>query len=73
MNIHFREPRHPGGFRFHTGTISAKSYVDQECYIEHPIEWWYGVSFSNRMFIGVIRTGGTISVREPSKMTKKAA
>jgi hypothetical protein len=53
----------PGCFRFHNGTIKAKGYEDQQCYFEHPIKSWFGISFA-RLFIGVIRTDRTRDIRE---------
>lgn len=63
MNFHFRYPEHSGCIRFFHGTLRSKSFPDQECYFEHPIKWWYGISFA-RLFIGVIRTEPTRDVRQ---------
>jgi len=63
MNLHFGPPNHVGGLRFHHGTLRAKGYEDQEVYFEHPIKWWFGISFA-RLFIGIIRTDRTRDVRE---------
>jgi hypothetical protein len=65
MNFHFGQTLHPGCFRFHRGTIHAKDYEDQECYFEHPIRWWFGISFA-RLFIGIVRTEPTRDVRGSS-------
>lgn len=62
MNLHFGRPVHPGCLRFHRGTIHAKGREDQKCYFEHPIKWWFGISFA-RLFIGIVRTESTRDVR----------
>lgn len=63
MNLHYGQTNYPGCFRFHHGTIKAKGYKDQECYFEHPIKWWFGISFA-RLFIGIVRTDSTRDVRK---------
>lgn len=72
MTIHWGQTIHPGSLRLHRGTIGAKGCIDQECYFEHPIKCWYGISIGNTFF-GVIRTGGTNDVREPATLTRKAS
>ncbi|MGY3392943.1 hypothetical protein ACVWW6_005534 [Bradyrhizobium sp. USDA 3311] len=63
MTIHWGATTFPGCLRFRHGTIQAKGTKDQDCYFEHPIESWYGVSFFGRLFVGLIKTGGARSVR----------
>jgi hypothetical protein len=69
VKLHFGQTLHPGCFRFHRGTIKATGYADQECYFEHPIRWWAGISFA-RLFIGVIRTAPTRDVRGGDPLRK---
>jgi hypothetical protein len=63
VNLHFGPTLHPGCLRFHRGTIHMKDREDQECYFEHPIKRWYGISFA-RLFIGIIRTEPTRDSRD---------
>jgi len=62
MKLHWGSPDHDGSFRFFHGTLRARGQTDQQCYFEHPIERWYGVSFA-RSFFGIILTGRTRDVR----------
>ncbi|MGY3588046.1 hypothetical protein [Bradyrhizobium sp. USDA 4350] len=64
MTIHWGKTTFPGCLRFRHGTIHAKGRDDQECYFEHPIERWYGISFG-WLFIGIIKVGSTRDVRQP--------
>lgn len=65
MNLHVGQPQHTGALRFFHGTISARGEAIQDCYFEHPIRWWFGISFA-RMFIGIIRTEPTRDTRSVS-------
>lgn len=56
MGLHYGPTRWPGVIRFHKGTITAIGYKDQECYAEHPIQWWLGISWRGKWFLGLIRT-----------------
>lgn len=63
MSLHFGKTKYPGVIRFHRGTIMAKGYKDQECYHQHPINWWLGFSWAGKWFFGIIRTGPTEDAR----------
>lgn len=66
MNLHYGYPQHRGCFRFFHGTIIIGGLPNQDCYFEHPIRKWYGVSFA-RIFIGIILTDRSRDVREAPK------
>lgn len=74
MKLHFGTPDHDGCLRFFHGRIAAT--VDgqkrsQDCFFEHPIAWWFGISFA-RLFIGVIRTERTREARSGALLLSKS-
>lgn len=64
MSLIYGRPQHDGCFRFFHGTIIVGGLPNMDCYFEHPIRWWIGLTFG-RLFIGLIRTEPTRDVREP--------
>ena len=66
MKLHFGPPEHTACLRFFRGTIRAKGYPDTDCYFEHPIRSWFGISLS-RVFIGIIRTDETRNARQTGR------
>lgn len=68
MSILWGHPKHDGCLRFHHGTIIIGGLPNQECFFEHPIHTWYGISMG-RVFLGIIRTAPTVDVREVPKQS----
>jgi hypothetical protein len=67
VRLHFGSPQFRGGFRFRHGTLSAQGRSDRACYFEHPIKWWFGISFA-RLFVGIVRTHRTVETLEEMTM-----
>lgn len=63
MSLHLGSTAYPACFRFHRGTIRRNGHHDQECFFEHPIQWWFEISWGAKWFIGFVRLDGTRDVR----------
>lgn len=63
MGLHLGKTLYPACLRFHRGTIRMKGRPDQECFFEHPIRWWFGMSWGTKWFVGFVRVDGTRDVR----------
>jgi len=68
MRLHYG-PTDRGSLRFYRGALawfSDGKEQRQECYFEHPIRRWWGIS-GQRWFFGIISTDATRDVREGDK------
>lgn len=73
MKLHWGQTNYPGCFRFHRTTISWEkddARYESDCYFEHPIKWWVGISFA-RSFFGFVRTDHTRDERGPSRLANQ--